>query len=353
MADDQVKRTSTCLTAPTKMRPWFRTAPPPPPPPPPDPVSAVCVRRALRTWRAVALRPAPPDGAAARAVVRAHADAGIAPGLWLLYVGMLALTSSRVRPPASLRRVSLRVHASIDCPATRTPSRSPGSRGLLSTHLRDRAIPAPGRTRRGLPALRFAPHVCRHRITSHPPAPPSTASARPVSISRYHTRDDRSTPPPAASPSTPARPAASPAHCPCRERLHPAYRRIPTQQPASAAAASLLRGPTWQETRRAGSAAPAKSQPRPPQATHPPTRPGAERHADIDSYDPAGPAGAAKRHAGDQVTRRPPLRYHLPGHTLHDPSAPPPQRSRSSRWSPTRMALAIAVRAGLTALMLG
>jgi hypothetical protein len=29
------------------------------------------------------------------------------------------------------------------------------------------------------------------------------------------------------------------------------------------------------------------------------------------------------------------------------------QRSRSSRWSPTRMALAIAVRAGLTALMLG
>ena len=33
-----------------------------------------------------------------------------------------------------------------------------------------------------------------------------------------------------------------------------------------------------------------------------PTRPGAEWHADIDSYDPAGPAGAAKRHAGDQVT---------------------------------------------------
>ena len=30
-----------------------------------------------------------------------------------------------------------------------------------------------------------------------------------------------------------------------------------------------------------------------------------------------------------------------------------PRPSRASRWSPTRMALAIAVRAGLTALMLG
>ena len=34
----------------------------------------------------------------------------------------------------------------------------------------------------------------------------------------------------------------------------------------------------------------------------PATRPGAEWHAEIDSYDPAAPAGAAKRHAGDQVT---------------------------------------------------
>ena len=36
--------------------------------------------------------------------------------------------------------------------------------------------------------------------------------------------------------------------------------------------------------------------------TLPPTRPGAEWHAEIDSYDPAAPAGAGKRHAGDQVT---------------------------------------------------
>ena len=34
----------------------------------------------------------------------------------------------------------------------------------------------------------------------------------------------------------------------------------------------------------------------------PPTRPGAEWHAEIDSYDPAAPAGAGERHAGDQVT---------------------------------------------------
>ena len=34
----------------------------------------------------------------------------------------------------------------------------------------------------------------------------------------------------------------------------------------------------------------------------PPTRPGAEWQAEIDSYDPAAPAGAPKRHAGDQVT---------------------------------------------------
>ena len=36
--------------------------------------------------------------------------------------------------------------------------------------------------------------------------------------------------------------------------------------------------------------------------TLPGTRPGAEWHAEIDSYDPAAPAGAAKHHAGDQVT---------------------------------------------------
>jgi len=36
--------------------------------------------------------------------------------------------------------------------------------------------------------------------------------------------------------------------------------------------------------------------------TLPPTRPGAEWHAEIDSYDPAAPAEAAERHAGDQVT---------------------------------------------------
>jgi isoamylase len=34
----------------------------------------------------------------------------------------------------------------------------------------------------------------------------------------------------------------------------------------------------------------------------PPTRPGAQWQAEIDSHDPAAPAGAAKRHAGDQVT---------------------------------------------------
>jgi isoamylase len=34
----------------------------------------------------------------------------------------------------------------------------------------------------------------------------------------------------------------------------------------------------------------------------PPTRPGAEWHAEIDSHDPTAPAGAARRHAGDQVT---------------------------------------------------
>jgi isoamylase len=33
----------------------------------------------------------------------------------------------------------------------------------------------------------------------------------------------------------------------------------------------------------------------------PPARPGAEWQAEIDSYDPAAPAGAAKQHAGDQV----------------------------------------------------
>jgi isoamylase len=36
--------------------------------------------------------------------------------------------------------------------------------------------------------------------------------------------------------------------------------------------------------------------------TLPPTRPGAEWQAEIDSHDPAAPAGAATRHAGDQVT---------------------------------------------------
>jgi isoamylase len=34
----------------------------------------------------------------------------------------------------------------------------------------------------------------------------------------------------------------------------------------------------------------------------PPTRPAAEWHAEIDSYDPAAPAGAGEHHAGDQVT---------------------------------------------------
>jgi isoamylase len=34
----------------------------------------------------------------------------------------------------------------------------------------------------------------------------------------------------------------------------------------------------------------------------PPTRPGAEWHAEIDTYDPAVPAGAAERKTGDQVT---------------------------------------------------
>ena len=39
--------------------------------------------------------------------------------------------------------------------------------------------------------------------------------------------------------------------------------------------------------------------------TLPPTRPRAEWHAEIDSYDPAAPAEATKRHAGDQVTVSP------------------------------------------------
>jgi hypothetical protein len=34
----------------------------------------------------------------------------------------------------------------------------------------------------------------------------------------------------------------------------------------------------------------------------PPTKPGAEWHAEIDSYDPAAPAAAAKHLVGDQVT---------------------------------------------------
>ncbi len=88
--------------------------------------------------------------------------------------------------------------------------------------------------------------------------------------------------------------------------------------------------------------------------TLPPTRPGAEWHADIDSYDPAAPAGAAKRHAGDQVTVGPRSvavfrATPLPRPQLRSAAQP----SRCSRWSPTRTALAIAVRAGLTALMLG
>ena len=36
--------------------------------------------------------------------------------------------------------------------------------------------------------------------------------------------------------------------------------------------------------------------------TLPSTRPSAQWQAEINSYDPAAPAGAAKRHAGDQVT---------------------------------------------------
>ena len=34
----------------------------------------------------------------------------------------------------------------------------------------------------------------------------------------------------------------------------------------------------------------------------PATRPGAQWQAEIDSYDPAAPAGAGEHHAGDQVT---------------------------------------------------
>jgi glycogen operon protein len=34
----------------------------------------------------------------------------------------------------------------------------------------------------------------------------------------------------------------------------------------------------------------------------PPTRPGAEWHAEIDSHDPVAPAGATVGRAGDQVT---------------------------------------------------
>ena len=33
-----------------------------------------------------------------------------------------------------------------------------------------------------------------------------------------------------------------------------------------------------------------------------PTRPGAQWHAEIDSYDPAAPTGAGEHHADDQVT---------------------------------------------------
>jgi isoamylase len=34
----------------------------------------------------------------------------------------------------------------------------------------------------------------------------------------------------------------------------------------------------------------------------PSTRPSAEWHAEIDSHDPAAPAGTSARHAGEQVT---------------------------------------------------
>ena len=44
----------------------------------------------------------------------------------------------------------------------------------------------------------------------------------------------------------------------------------------------------------------------------PATRPGAQWQAQIDSYDPAAPTGAAIRSAGDQVTACP-LRYRAPG----------------------------------------
>ena len=99
-----------------------------------------------------------------------------------------------------------------------------------------------------------------------------------------------------------------------------------------------------------------------------PTRPGAEWHADIDSYGPAGPAGAGNATLVDQVTISPRAGASFRATPFHDQSsaisglaplggqpasAPPPQPSRWSRWSPTRTALAIAVRAGFTALMLG
>ena len=49
----------------------------------------------------------------------------------------------------------------------------------------------------------------------------------------------------------------------------------------------------------------------------PATRPGAEWHAEIDTYDPAAPAGAAKRHRRRPSNRRPPLRRR-PAGTRHN-----------------------------------
>jgi glycogen operon protein len=55
----------------------------------------------------------------------------------------------------------------------------------------------------------------------------------------------------------------------------------------------------------------------------PPTRPGAEWHAEIDSHDPAAPAGAAERRAGDQVTVGPRSVAVFRSTPLRDHSGPP------------------------------
>ena len=85
----------------------------------------------------------------------------------------------------------------------------------------------------------------------------------------------------------------------------------------------------------------------------PPTRAGAEWQAEIDSYDPAAPAGAAERHAGDQVTVGPRSVAVLRATPI--PGAAGRELRRSAESLKQVVAdsdgVAVAVRAGLTTLV--